>query len=1243
MAYAILGTQQGGKTPKSASKPSQRKTLYTKDLACNRRARTELNFAFTTRIMTVELHSNSVSGGLDRVDCPSCGQSGASDRLECDQCGALLVDVFESDDSKTDPIQVIGGEGIPAEDQEFLRAANEAGLGESSPRESLSRLPTAIDYTGDLPRLFRFGDRYQILEKLGEGSMGRVYKALDLELDRPVALKTIRVEKGAGRDLLERFKQELILARKVTHKNVIRIYDLGEAEGMKFFTMELVVGKSLRELLEESGTLSVAETLSFMKQMLLGLAEAHSEGVVHRDLKPQNVMVDGGGVLRIMDFGIARTADSATITGTSEMMGTPDYISPEQVKGEKADAKSDLYSFGIILYELLTGETPFSGETAVSKIVARLQTTPKPPRSLNAEIPGYLERIIVKCLEVDPELRYASAEEVLKDVEREQVDRSLWPRVRKAISRRKGWVFATAAALAAVLAWTLVPDPQPIDVTTIAVLPFHNQTQAADLEWMENGLADLLITDLSQSRALRPLMADSIHSVLQVLGKTDETRLDEETHGVVASRTGADFTLSGRFLQANEKLRVDLSLRRSTTGVDTIVKVEGRSSEVFTLVDAIAEKVSDELAPNAWRRKRSSENIPLEAVRAYQQGLLALRDGAHQSAVPKFREAVEHYSEYAMAHAKLAEALFHMGDQASASQAIERARELETDKQLPTLETYQLHAIAARIEDDPEAAVETYRELSDLYPESPDILFNLASSLETAGEIAEATDTYQRVVAKSPDYGGAILGLGRTLVVSRKPDQAIEVLEEALEAGYFQGDAESLGMAYSVLGVAHRALGKYDAALVELRKSLEHRRGADDKRGIAATLTNLAGVHLELGEHEAASSLLTESLAVAREAENSTMESFALVNLANVRRNIGELDSALEYFRWSLTIEWEKKDHKELADRMNEVGLTYFSRGLYADAETYLEQAKVHLAVSDMPDEKAANLLLLGSIYRMKCAYTESVQALLGAVPLFLDAGLPGGAAAARTELSAIYLAQGRLRDALSSADRAVTESEPSGDFETHARSLIQRALCLTRLGRSGEAEESLERAARALGKRKLVEIELLRDLARGRLSQELGDHRKAMRQLETVENDARRFGHLAPKLEALLHLGDAHLRVGEPREAIELFREVQEEASSRRLRPLMAEAFLGMAEAQSTLGEAVSALELVERATRLAESLEARPLLVRALRLEAAIAKKAGAFERVAVAESKCRELESWLAQHDAPTNASSASGQKK
>jgi serine/threonine protein kinase/Tfp pilus assembly protein PilF len=1179
------------------------------------------------------------------VDCPSCGQSGAPDRLECEHCGALLVDVFESDDSKTDPIQVIGGGGLSAEEQEFLRAAQQAGLSEteSPPHETRNRLPTAVDYTGDLPRLFRFGERYQILEKLGEGGMGRVYKALDLELDRPVALKTIRVEKSGGREVLERFKQELVLARKITHRNVIRIYDLGEADGMKFFTMELIEGKSLRELLAERGKLSVSETLSFMKQMLQGLGEAHSQGVVHRDLKPQNVMVDDRGVLRIMDFGIARAADSATITGTSEMMGTPDYISPEQVRGEKADARSDLYSFGIILYELLTGETPFSGETAISKIVSRLQINPKSPRSLNSEIPLYLDRIILKCLEADPELRYASAEEVLTDLEREQVDRSFWPRLRKALSRRRGWVAAAVLVLAAVLAWTLMPEPQPVTVTTVAVLPFQNQNGAEDLEWMEEGLPDLLITDLSQSPALRPLMADSIHSVLQTLGKTEDARFDTETLRVISNRTGADYTITGRFLRANETLRVDVNLRRSTTGIDTILKVEAPSSEIFTLVDEILEKVSDELAPNAWRMRSSTEDVPLEAVRAYQEGLSALRGGAHQSAVVKFRQAIESDEDYAMAHAKLAEALFHIGDQAAAAKAIERAREIETEKQLPPLEKYQIHAIAARVEDDPQAAVETYRELAELYPESPDVVFNLASSLETAGENAEAAEAYRRVVTKSPDFGSAILGLGRTLVLSRKPDDAIGTLERALSSGYFQGDVESLGMIHSILGVADQHLGNYEAALVELERSLEYRRQAGDRRGIAASLTNLAKLQIQLGEQEVASSLLRESLDVARQADDPTMESFALVNLAIISRDLGKLEMALDYFRSSLTIEWERKEHTELADRLNDVGRTYISLGMYADAETYLEQAKVHLALSDMPDERAQNLLLLGRIHRLKGAYAEAVEALLGAVPLFLDGGFPAGAATARAELAAIDLAQGRLREALSASDRAVTESESAGDSEAMAHSLIQRAICLVRAGLPSEAAVSLERAATALGKGKVVEAELLRELVRGQLSNELGEHRQALRQLEKVREEARRFGLLALKLDASLVLGETLLEVGEPRRAIELFREVEEEASSRRLRPFMTRALVGNADAHWRLGDGATAFELVEKAGRLAESLEMRPLLMRALRLEARIARHTGDRDREDAAETKCQLLERWLGQHDARGEAPSAGQGKK
>ena len=206
--------------------------------------------------------------------------------MECEFCSALLIDAFQKEDaSTTDPIQMIGGSRTPSADtDELLRAAREISEDDDFwPRESLQRFPNPNQSTGDLPRLFRFGNRYQIVEKLGEGGMGRVYKALDLELDRAVALKTIRGEKSSSPEILERFKQELILARKVTHKNVIRIYDLGEFEGMKFFTMELVEGANLREVLDEKQKVPVAETLSFMKQMLSGLAEAHSQGVIHRD------------------------------------------------------------------------------------------------------------------------------------------------------------------------------------------------------------------------------------------------------------------------------------------------------------------------------------------------------------------------------------------------------------------------------------------------------------------------------------------------------------------------------------------------------------------------------------------------------------------------------------------------------------------------------------------------------------------------------------------------------------------------------------------------------------------------------------------------------------------------------------------------------------------------------------------------------------------------------------------------
>ena len=290
----------------------------------------------------------------------------------------------------------------------------------SRPGSSGSQLHPIFTHIG--ATIFREGDvlggRYEIHKMLGMGGMGAVYKARDMEVERVVGLKVIRPDLAGNPAILARFKQELVLARQVTHKNIIRIYDLNEADGVKFITMEFIEGEDLRTHSAAARASSPRKRASTSCcRSCAGLQAAHAEGVIHRDLKPSNIMRDQSGRVVIMDFGLARTLQGDGMTQTGMMVGTMEYMSPEQAMGKELDARSDQFAVGLIFYELLTGFMPFHAESAIASLVKRTQERAVPLAEVDTTIPPALSAVVSKCLERNPEDRYASVQELIDELE----------------------------------------------------------------------------------------------------------------------------------------------------------------------------------------------------------------------------------------------------------------------------------------------------------------------------------------------------------------------------------------------------------------------------------------------------------------------------------------------------------------------------------------------------------------------------------------------------------------------------------------------------------------------------------------------------------------------------------------------------------------------------------------------------------------------------------------------------------
>ncbi|HYT66878.1 MAG TPA: serine/threonine-protein kinase [Vicinamibacterales bacterium] len=332
--------------------------------------------------------------------CSVCGVARTDDSPACTSCGHA----FSDDDAAT-------GTHAPFFDSARANA------------ETLAGVPVSPRGTGPLIAGQAFGPRYHIIRTLGAGGMGVVYQAWDAELNVAVAVKVIRPEvigdRTSAAEVERRFKRELVLARQVTHRNVVRIHDLGERDGIKYLTMPFVEGQDLANLLRERGRLPVPEALAIARQVAHGLAAAHQVGVVHRDLKPENIMLAADGTALIMDFGISRSiSGTATATALGGVMGTLEYMAPEQARGELVDPRADIYAFGLIFYDMLTGRQRLAGrDNPMSEIMSRMHAAPRPLRQLDDTIPESLERIIARCIEPSAEKRFATTSELVATLE----------------------------------------------------------------------------------------------------------------------------------------------------------------------------------------------------------------------------------------------------------------------------------------------------------------------------------------------------------------------------------------------------------------------------------------------------------------------------------------------------------------------------------------------------------------------------------------------------------------------------------------------------------------------------------------------------------------------------------------------------------------------------------------------------------------------------------------------------------
>ncbi len=739
------------------------------------------------------------------MKCPLCDYDNPSDSRFCNQCGTKI-----------------------------------------GPPEDISEIPTMTRQTAseDFTPGSTFAERYQIIEELGQGGMGTVYKALDTTINEKVALKLIKPEIASNKNTIERFQNELKYARKVSHKNVCRMYHLSKENDSHYIVMEYIPGENLKSMIRMTKQLSMKTAVDIAKQVCEGLAEAHRLGVVHRDLKPSNIMIDKGGTARIMDFGIARSLQTDGMTGPGMMVGTPEYMSPEQVEGKKADQRSDIYSLGIILYEMVVGKVPFLGDTPISVALKHKNEIPQNPKKINAQIPDPLSHTILKCLEKKRENRFHSVDELLTELS--VIDKKL-PTTESRIPRRKPVTsreitikfnmkklilpaFLVAAIIVLSFAgWKFFSKETgavPLEeMVKVAVITFENQTGDPNFDYLKEAIPNLLITSLEQNRYIRVTTWERLRDLLKQMGKDDMKDIDRDLGFELCNQEGVDAIVLGSFGKGEETFTTNVNVLDMKT--KNLIK---STSSRGTGVDSILNKQIDELSREISReiglseRKAAPPKVQIAEVttskmEAYNNFLRGREDFEKfyfTEAKRSLEKAVEQDPEFALAHFYLSRVYGNLGDITKRNEALEKFKKFGS--KVAGKEGLYIKAIMSGMDKkdkERKKYFEALQEIAKKYPEEKRVHFDLAVYYLGKSMQDEAEAELKKAIELDPEYGYALNQLAYLYSSKNYFGKALEYFQRY--ASVSSGDANP----FDSIGEMYFRMGKLDKSIENFKKALE--------------------------------------------------------------------------------------------------------------------------------------------------------------------------------------------------------------------------------------------------------------------------------------------------------------------------------------------------------------------------------------------------------------------------------------